>query len=69
MEPRWCVSKQTGLKRRDVGSNPALGAIFPIFITPHDIGRGDQDHVQAMRCVVVVVEPTCALSLVYIYIY
>ena len=37
----------TSGKARGEGSNPAVGTIFPIFITHHDTGCCDQDPVLA----------------------
>ena len=31
-----------------VGSNPVVGTVLPIFITPNDTGCCDQDHVQTV---------------------
>ena len=47
---------------RNVGLNPSLGTIFPIFRHIHDVDCNDHDPVQARHCVVV--EPTLC---VYVY--
>ena len=33
-EPTWCNGSTLAWNARDVSSSPALGTIFPIFITP-----------------------------------
>ena len=33
-EPMWCNGSTLGWNVRDAGSIPALGTMFPIFITP-----------------------------------
>ena len=44
---------------RGVGSNPAVGATFPIFITYHDIG--------AVTCILYKLHTICLLNLPYVY--
>ena len=44
---------------RDVSSNPALGAIFPICVTPYDTDCLDHDSLQATWSMVV--EPTLCI--------
>ena len=36
-EPTWCNGRTLAWNARDVGLSPALGTIFPIFITPTSI--------------------------------
>ena len=33
-KPMWCNGSILARNARDVGSSPALGIIFPIFVTP-----------------------------------
>ena len=49
----WCNGSTLAQNPRDVGLSPALGAVFPIFITPMKLVAMTMEPVHAMCCVVV----------------
>ena len=60
----WCIGSILDRNARGVGSSPALGTVFPIFIIPTTLVAVNLDPVQATHCMVV--EPTLSIC-VYIY--
>ncbi len=58
-KPTWCNGSTLARNARDVGSSPALGTEFPIFITPTTLVAVTMDPVHATRCMVV--EPTLSI--------
>ena len=55
----WCNGSTLAWNARDMGLSPALGTVFPIFITPMTLVAMTMDPVQAMHCMVV--EPTLSM--------
>ena len=51
----------------DVGSIPTLGAVFPIFVSPHDIGA--VTRILYKLCTVWLLNLPCVFIHIYIYIY
>ena len=41
VEPTWCNGSTQAQNARDMGLIPALGKIFPIFITPTTVSKSD----------------------------
>ena len=48
-EPTWCNGSILARNPRNVGSHPALGTIFPIFVTPTTLVAGTMLNVINFR--------------------
>ena len=66
-KPMWCNGSTMARDARDVGSSPARGTIFPIFVIPTTLVAVTMDAVQAMCCMVV--EPTLSMYMYGHYLY
>ena len=60
-KPMGCNASTLAWNAREVGSSPALGTVFPIFIPPTTMGAVTINPVQAMQCMVV--EPTLSMCI------